>query len=346
MIECLKGARVLFISNDFHNGSHGSFKPGDRVVHATFRHGTIIGEWGCFHDVDPLDGRCLDISGAGIFEVRFDREIHSVNANSLTLVESAPSVHPLAQKFPPLNAEDFANLKASIEKNGQLQAIIVNERGQILDGVHRSRACRELGIKPRTVQFSELSAKSPGILSEAQFIYDANVERRHLSPTQKAALVLEFLPLMRQEAEARRRIAQTKGRATQKERRSNGEAASTEPRKWRRGPTTDQVLAQKAGVGRPVMQAVIAAHDHAPELLPELSSGRLCAAEAIEMIAAKRKKAKSETNGSGPKEAPVPPDVGPEVVNSFKEFLRELARKHHLSVTKVRNYIVEHLSAL
>jgi ParB-like chromosome segregation protein Spo0J len=125
----------------------------------------------------------------------------------LSLIESAPATHSFAEKFPELSPEDYLALKASIQVHGQFDPIVVNASGQILDGRHRHRACIELGITPKTIQFSELSAKSPDTLSEEQFIYAANVERRHLSATQRAVLALAFLPFTRQEAKSSNSLA-------------------------------------------------------------------------------------------------------------------------------------------
>ena len=47
---------------------------------------------------------------------------------------------------PPLSTHEYELLKESIRENGLHVAIIVNQKGIILDGVHRYRACKELGV--------------------------------------------------------------------------------------------------------------------------------------------------------------------------------------------------------
>src|SRR5258708_4543526 len=198
------------VTTSFHtNGSCGPFKRGDVVQHALHGRGTIAGEWGNWKDTDPLDGKRLGVNGAGIYEVRFDEsEVRSVSGSSLALIESALSVHPLAQKFPALSCEEFSALKSSIAKNGLLEPITINDRGEILDGRHRYRACVELGITPSLVLFNALQSSAPDQqLSEERFIYDVNVERRHLTAAQKAVLALQFLPFVRKEAKARQEAA-------------------------------------------------------------------------------------------------------------------------------------------
>jgi hypothetical protein len=305
----------VFITSSFHtNGSGGCFKCGDIITHVRYGRGRILGEWGAFRDTDPIDGRRIDVNGADIFEVRFeDGEARSVCGSSLTLVESTP-FHPFAQKFPKLSSADYEALKASIRKNGLFEPIVVNASGQILDGRHRHRACQELGITPKTISFETIKNAAPNqSLSEERYVYDSNIERRHLTPSQKAALALEFLPALRKEAAARQNAARLKGLQTQNERRSKGKvqqvndnwAPTSATGSSRTERQTDRILAKRAGVGLPTMKAVIAINDHAPELLPELVNGSLSAAEAIKTVATGKmlksgKAPKGEMNGDAP----------------------------------------------
>ena len=50
--------------------------------------------------------------------------------------------------LPKMSDEEFSELKASIQSEGQHYSIIVNEDLEVLDGHHRYRACMELGIEP------------------------------------------------------------------------------------------------------------------------------------------------------------------------------------------------------
>ena len=51
--------------------------------------------------------------------------------------------------LPQLSKQDYDKLKQSIKENGLYNAITLNNEGFILDGHHRYRICRELGIDPR-----------------------------------------------------------------------------------------------------------------------------------------------------------------------------------------------------
>ena len=56
---------------------------------------------------------------------------------------------------PPLPDKDYQELKVSIKNDGQFFSITVNEKGEILDGYHRFRACQELSIEPK-IEVKEL----------------------------------------------------------------------------------------------------------------------------------------------------------------------------------------------
>jgi hypothetical protein len=312
-VLCQSFATVSFSTSE----PNGSFKPGDTVEHTTHGCGVILEHWG---------------SDSGVYEVRFSDKVRSVNGCRLVLVESSPDVHPAAEKFPKLAPADYEALKASIVKHGLFEAIVLDSRGRVLDGRHRLRACKELGITPRTISFETIRDAAPDqCLSEECYVYDSNIERRHLTPSQKAALALQFLPAARKEADDRRRKAQIRGRVTQKANRSNGEAASGEPPKYSRGPTTNQLLAEKAGVGAVTMAQVIAVNDHAPELLPKIANGHLSAGDAIKLIPIEQNGTKSTR--------PVPFEKT--VLSRWKAFLRSFPKSQRKEICEI---ILENLT--
>ena len=86
-------------------------------------------------------------------------------------------LNPQYEKLlPQMSSEEFAELKASIQTEGQHYAIIVNEDLEVLDGHHRYRACLELGIDP---DFEV--RKFEDELLEKKFVIEANLRRRHLN---------------------------------------------------------------------------------------------------------------------------------------------------------------------
>ena len=90
--------------------------------------------------------------------------------------------HPLSAAFPAMPEADFDALRVDIATNG-LRTPVVLHSGQVLDGWHRYRACAWAGVEPRTVDFD---GDDP-----VAFVLSMNLSRRHLTPSQRAASVLE-----------------------------------------------------------------------------------------------------------------------------------------------------------
>jgi len=87
------------------------------------------------------------------------------------------AIHPIADIFPPMSAEEYAALVQDIRERGLLEPVWLYD-GQVLDGRHRSRACEELGIEPET---REYTGDDP-----LGFVVSLNLKRRHLSESQRA----------------------------------------------------------------------------------------------------------------------------------------------------------------
>lgn len=94
------------------------------------------------------------------------------------------------QPFRDLTDDEYEALKASIAEHGLLSPITKDQNGTVLDGNHRLRACRELGIQPRYERVlceSETDGRIRAIVM--------NLLRRHLTREQKAAAVAELRAL-------------------------------------------------------------------------------------------------------------------------------------------------------
>ena len=90
--------------------------------------------------------------------------------------------HPLSAAWPDLTGTEKAALADSIRESGLLFGFeIAVFKGQILDGWHRYQACLEVGEEPRFWHLDE--DRDP-----VAFVLDANQHRRHLSPSQQAAI--------------------------------------------------------------------------------------------------------------------------------------------------------------
>lgn len=91
--------------------------------------------------------------------------------------------------LPPLSDQEYEALKADIARRGVMVPVEVDaETGAVLDGFHRMRACRELGIEPPVVR------RSFGTDQERQeHAIALNLVRRQLGPVAWAAMFKQLL---------------------------------------------------------------------------------------------------------------------------------------------------------
>ncbi len=85
--------------------------------------------------------------------------------------------HPLSEIFPAMEGAEFAALLVDVKAHGLIQPLVMYQ-GKILDGRNRARACLQLGIKPKTVDYR---GDDP-----LGYVLSLNLNRRHLTPTQRA----------------------------------------------------------------------------------------------------------------------------------------------------------------
>ena len=93
------------------------------------------------------------------------------------------TAHPYADLFPMIEGEARASFTENIRANGVLAPVVLLD-GRILDGRNRYRAAQELGIECPTVEFAGTDPLA--------FVIAANLERRHLSTAQRAAIGAEM----------------------------------------------------------------------------------------------------------------------------------------------------------
>ncbi len=101
--------------------------------------------------------------------------------------------------LPKMTEEEFAQLKISIEEEGQHYSIIANEDLEVLDGHHRFRACTELGIEP-DFEVRKFEDK----MLEKKFVIEANLRRRHLNNFQLVELAVPLLEIEKELAKKRK----------------------------------------------------------------------------------------------------------------------------------------------
>lgn len=93
--------------------------------------------------------------------------------------------HELALIIPEMSQEDYEALKSDIKENGLLNPIMTYNN-EIVDGRHRYKACIELGIEPRFIEWTGEGDLTTIVLS-------LNLKRRHLTASQKACIAVGLM---------------------------------------------------------------------------------------------------------------------------------------------------------
>lgn len=96
----------------------------------------------------------------------------------------AYEIHPAAEIFPRMSAEEFAGLVTDIEKHGLREPIVLCA-GKVLDGRNRLEACEMLGIVP---QFETW----PNSEDPHAYVVSKNLHRRHLNEGQRAMIATKL----------------------------------------------------------------------------------------------------------------------------------------------------------
>lgn len=161
---------------------------------------------------------------------------------------AAVNFHPLANLFPLLDGQPYAELMADVLKHGVREPVWTYE-GQILDGRNRWRASQAVGVD---CPMREYTGSEP-----AAFVVSLNLHRRHLSESQRAMVAARLATLQ----DGQRKSASPIGEAV-----SQSEAASM------------------LNVGkRSVERAREVLEDGAPELVATVEQGRVSVSAAADV---------------------------------------------------------------
>lgn len=131
-----------------------------------------------------------------------------------------------ANLLPPLTAEEYAGLRASIEAHGIQQAIVVHRLTRthidVVDGAHRLRIAHELGLDLAAIPLNFLMAATSEEDQRA-LAWSLNADRRHLSKELRQQRAVE----LRQQGKSYRAIGEELG-VDEKTARNDISAATAE----------------------------------------------------------------------------------------------------------------------
>lgn len=100
----------------------------------------------------------------------------------------SPVLKPLVDAVNKIdNPALYRSILKSIDAHGQMMPILLGPNGEVLEGRLRMRACKELGIDPKTVRAANDD--------ELTVWHATNVVRRHLSIAERTLLALEMSKL-------------------------------------------------------------------------------------------------------------------------------------------------------
>jgi ParB-like chromosome segregation protein Spo0J len=190
-----------------------------------------------------------------------------------------PTINPeYANLVRKLSESEYKELKESISKRGLHIPIVVNQKGEILDGHNRFKICQELGIEPAFVikEFDDPE-------EEKIFVIEANIQRRQLSDFDRIELVHKIQSIEAQRAE-KRRLANLKTFADDEESSGSNEPLGEETGRVR------EIMAEKAGVSPSTYyRGAVVLESGNQEVIQAVKDGKKSINEAYVTVTAKEK---------------------------------------------------------
>src|SRR5919206_734684 len=175
------------------------------------------------------------------------------------------SEHELARLVPAMPRDEFRAFLADVRARGIIDPLDITPKDVVLDGRHRLRAALELGLQRVPVRVVEPR-------DDIEHILLAAISRRQLSPSQRAALVVELREHLDRVARARRRQRANLKQTT--------EVATLPPRYGR----TRDTAAALAGVSARTVQDVESVRQADPALFEAIKRGRMPAHTAARRV--------------------------------------------------------------
>lgn len=116
--------------------------------------------------------------------------------------------HPIADVFPmiPEDSKQWEELKYSILDIGQQNPIVLYD-GMVLDGRNRLKACIEMEVEPKFINFEDTGYDGDDI---EWYVLAQNAHRRHLTKDQLDAATLGIFQYSQKRADEKQKAAQFK----------------------------------------------------------------------------------------------------------------------------------------
>ena len=176
--------------------------------------------------------------------------------------------HPAADLFPMMTGIELQELVVDIKSHGLREPIALYEN-KILDGRNRLKACGLAGVDAR-YESARLNGSTP-----AEYVVSKNLRRRQLTKSQLAAVSVDLMPML--EEDARKRMAEG-GRKHGHVIREGTAPAPDLPLGSKSNDLYGEARENAAkimGVGARMISAAVAVHRADPELLGRVKSGKV-----------------------------------------------------------------------
>jgi hypothetical protein len=187
-------------------------------------------------------------------------------------------VHPATDLFPLIEGDEYVKFCSDIQQNG-LTAPIVIHNGQLVDGRNRLRACEDVGVKPRFVQWFEIYK---GAMSITRWIWSVNAQRRHLTAEQVLAVEVSVNAYERRLAGLQRQIE--RGHRGKEGGRGHKKSLLTDAREKAAPPSTSRFFAEQADTSQYKAQQALTIQRKDPELLKSVARGEMTLLEAMKQL--------------------------------------------------------------
>jgi hypothetical protein len=168
-----------------------------------------------------------------------------------------------------MGSAELQELADDIKANGLRDPIALFD-GMVLDGRNRMAACRLAKVEPR---FQVVETVSP-----LTYVISANLHRRQLTASQRAAIAVEAMPMLREEAKARQ------GKRNDLTLSPIGDKVVSSETATFKGGKSGQIAARAFQVGSSSVDRALMAQKSDPALLEKIKAGELTVNAAYHQV--------------------------------------------------------------